>query len=333
MLEGECSIELADRTLRLVAGDMVLLARGQAHTVHSGAGAEAGIRRQNGAAFTTARAAGSGGLLDLFCGHYTFRPGAGDILFATLPDVVHVTLAPQASEHVRALTALMRDEADNEGHGTAVILSSLCDVLLTMALRHSPHRRPTDRAPWTAIDDPRMQAAMDAVIRDPGHGWTIAELAEIAAMSRATFIRHFTRDTGMRVGVFLTKVRMMIAAELLTDTDHSIGSIAAAVGFHSESSFGRAFRLATAMTPARFRREASRRPEPRSDGPTAVSPTRLPRALVPLRLEPSQFTGCIAAPGDASAQVSAGAASPSRSSTDGSLPSAAPRGRHAPATG
>ena len=38
-------------------------------------------------------------------------------------------------------------------------------------------------------------------------------------MSRATFIRHFTRGTGMSIGVFLTKVRMMIAAELLTDTD------------------------------------------------------------------------------------------------------------------
>ena len=120
-----------------------------------------GILRQNGAAFTTARASGSGDLLDLFCGHYTFRPGAGGILFATLPDVVHVNLGPQASEHVRALTALMRDEADNEGHGTAVILSSLCDVLLTMVLRHSPQRRPTDRAPWTAIDDMRMQTAIE----------------------------------------------------------------------------------------------------------------------------------------------------------------------------
>ena len=147
----------------------MLLSRGQAHTVRSGAGTEPGILRQNGAAFTTARASGSEGLLDLFCGHYTFRPGAGGILFATLPDVVHVNLGPQASEHVRALTALMRDEADNEGHGTAVILSSLCDVLLTMVLRHSPHRRPTDRAPWTAIDDVRMQTAIDAVLRDPGH--------------------------------------------------------------------------------------------------------------------------------------------------------------------
>jgi AraC family transcriptional activator of mtrCDE len=112
-----------------------------------------------------------------------------------------------------------------------------------------------------------MQTAIDAVLRDPGHEWTIAELAEIAAMSRATFIRHFTRGTGMSIGVFLTKVRMMIAAELLTDTDQSIGSIAATVGFHSESSFGRAFRLATATTPARFRREASRRHESRSERP------------------------------------------------------------------
>ncbi|GII59014.1 putative HTH-type transcriptional regulator [Planotetraspora thailandica] len=267
VLEGECSLELVDRTVQLVAGDIVLLSRGQAHTVHSGAGTEPGILRQNGAAFTTAQAVGSGDLLDLFCGHYTFRPGAGDILFATLPEVVHVNLGAQASEHARALTALMRYEADNEGHGTAVILSSLCDVLLAMALRHSPQRHPTDRAPWTAIDDMRIQTAIDALVHDPGHEWTIAELAEIAAMSRATFIRHFTRGTGMSVGVFLTKVRMMIAADLLTNTDQSIGSIAATVGFSSESSFGRVFRLTTATTPARFRRETARRRQSRGERP------------------------------------------------------------------
>lgn len=276
VLEGECSLELADRTVHLVAGDIVLLSRGQAHTIHSGAGTEPGILRQNGAAFTTARATGDGGLVDLFCGRYTFRPGAGDILFATLPEVVHVNLGPHGSEHARALTALMRDEADNEGHGTAVILSSLCDVLLTMLLRHSPGRHPTDRAPWTAIEDGRMRAAIDAVVRDPGREWTIAELAGVAAMSRATFIRHFTSSTGMTVAAFLTKVRMMIAAELLSDTDQSIGSVAAAVGFSSESSFGRVFRLTTGTTPARFRRGTIRRHEPRGERPDDGEPRLAP---------------------------------------------------------
>jgi AraC family transcriptional activator of mtrCDE len=43
---------------------------------------------------------------------------------------------------------------------------------------------------------------------------------------------------------------------MLADGDRSVSAIAAAVGYRSESAFGRAFRLATATTPARFRANA-----------------------------------------------------------------------------
>lgn len=73
-------------------------------------------------------------------------------------------------------------------------------------------------------------------------------------MSRATFIRHFTHDTGMTVGEFLTHTRLMTAADLLTTTDDTVAAVAAQVGYRSESAFSRAFRLATGSTPARFRK-------------------------------------------------------------------------------
>jgi AraC family transcriptional activator of mtrCDE len=256
MLKGTGSIELEDRTLELNAGDVVLLTRGQAHAVHTGSGAESGIDRTGGVAFTTARAGETGNVVDLFCGHYTFGPGAGDILFQSLPDVIHVNLHEKACDQVRALTWLIREEADNEGPGSTVILSSICDVLLTIVLRQAPAQQAQGQILWTAIDDERMQSVVDAVVRRPDHAWTISELAERATMSRATFIRHFTRTLGMSVGDFLTQIRMMTAAQLLTDTDLSIGDVATAVGFGSESSFGRAFRLATATAPGRFRRNA-----------------------------------------------------------------------------
>jgi AraC family transcriptional activator of mtrCDE len=54
----------------------------------------------------------------------------------------------------------------------------------------------------------------------------------------------------------MTGLRMAIAADMLADGDRSVSAIAAAVGYRSESAFGRAFRLATATTPARFRANA-----------------------------------------------------------------------------
>jgi AraC family transcriptional activator of mtrCDE len=263
MLEGTGSIQLHDRSLELVSGDVVLLTRGQAHAVHTGSGTASAIERTGGSAFTTARAGHAGAAVDLFCGHYTFGPGAGDILFASLPDVIHVNLHEKACDQVRALTWLIRAEADDEGPGSSVVLSSICDVLLTIVLRQAPVQQSQGEVLWTAIDDKRMQSVVDAVVHEPDHAWTISELAGKAAMSRATFIRHFTKTTGMNVGDFLTRIRMITAAQLLSDTELSIGDVAAAVGFGSESSFGRAFRLATLTSPGRFRRDASAARNPR----------------------------------------------------------------------
>lgn len=258
LLKGTCSLELADRALELAAGDVVLLPRGQAHVIRGGTGPRRVVVEESGTAFTTARTVGGGCEIDLFCGHYRFNPGAGDILFASLPDVVHVELGQAASEQTRILSALMRGEADEAGSGTAVILSALCEVLLAMALRATSTRRPHGPAPWTALDDARLRDVTDAVLQNPGHGWTVVELAALATMSRATFIRHFTHKSGMTVGDFLSKARMMTAAELLTRTDHPVSVVAGMVGYRSESAFGRAFRLATACTPARFRRQTIR---------------------------------------------------------------------------
>ncbi|GII54290.1 hypothetical protein Pth03_26790 [Planotetraspora thailandica] len=61
----------------------------------------------------------------------------------------------------------------------------------------------------------------------------------------------------MTVGDFLTRARMMTAADLLTGTDRPVSVIAAEVGYRSESAFGRVFRPATATTPARFRPKAA----------------------------------------------------------------------------
>jgi AraC family transcriptional activator of mtrCDE len=269
LLEGACTLEVHGVAIELVAGDVVLLPRGPAHVVHSGGGRALPVREERGAAFTTVRTDGGGSAgdgaddgadgqpIDLFCGHYLVTPGAGEIFFGTLPDVVHARLGPGGNERIRLLSALMRAEADLPELGTPAILSALCEVLLAMVLRRAPDRATAGTPPWTALADPRLRAVTDAVLEAPGHDWTLAELARVAAMSRATFARHFSQQTGMTVGAFLTQVRMMAAAELLGTTDLPVSAIASTVGYRSTSAFGRVFRSATSVTPAAFRRQGS----------------------------------------------------------------------------
>jgi AraC-like DNA-binding protein len=262
LLEGSCVIESRERRICLGPGDVVLFPRGDGHRVVAERATKAMATAEvAGVSFPTLRTQATGAdapepEVDLFCGHYRFAAGAGELLFGSLPDPLHVSFGADPSEPVRVLSALMRDEAQLDGLGTAAIVSSLCDALLAMVLRSGPGQRLSSGPLWTAVNDQNMLNVIDTVLSDPARTWTIAEFAGLASMSRATFVRHFDKATGMAVGEFLTRIRMMLAAEMLTDSDRPVSVVAAAVGYRSESAFGRAFRLATATTPARFRRKA-----------------------------------------------------------------------------
>ncbi len=261
LLEGACQLKVGPLVLDLTPGDVVVIPSGAPHRVMtSGRARVQGIAETPGEAFTTTRSErGDEAVLDLFCGHYTFGAGAGAMLFRSLPEAVHVSFgrSPDSDQVLRMLSALMRGEAQREGDGTEAILSALCTVLLTMVLRTS--RGPaTDATLWTAAGDDRIAEVIEHVLRDPGAAWSIERLSRTAAMSRATFIRRFARSTGMTVGAFLTQTRLMSAAELLWTTDSTVATVAAQVGYQSESAFSRSFRLATGTTPSRFRRASGR---------------------------------------------------------------------------
>jgi AraC-like DNA-binding protein len=263
LLDGSCTLELPDRHVTLRAGDVVVLPGGEPHRVRThGAGRTQGVVETPGSTFDTIRSQEGEGVIDLFCGHYAFGRGAGSMLFQSLPDPLYVSFAEagDANEIVRMLSAIMRREAQDDGPGAAAVLSCLSSALLAMVLRKS-NRPLTDTALWTAADEEWVRAVVDSVLREPGADWSVARLAHVAGMSRATFARHFPRRTGMTVGAFLAHIRLMVAADLLVDTGMTVAAVAVEVGYHSESAFSRAFRLATGSTPARFRRESTgRRP-------------------------------------------------------------------------
>ena len=263
LLEGECQLQVGATLVEMRPGDVVLIPSGAPHRVTtSGTGSRLrGTTETAGDAFVTTRSErGGAAVIDLFCGHYTFDAGAGAVLFRSLPDPVHVSFGQSAdsNEVLRMLSALMRGEAQREGKGTAAILSALSTVLLAMVLRSS-RGATTTTALWTAVADSRIAEAVEGVLNDPGAHWTIDRLSHAAAMSRATFLRHFGQETGMTVGAFLARARVMAAAELLSSTDATVATIAGQVGYQSESAFSRAFRAEVGTTPARFRRDQQQR--------------------------------------------------------------------------
>lgn len=261
LLKGTCRLHVEGRVLDLRAGDVVLIPGGAAHHITTpGGGPVRGTTETGGRTFVTTLSERDGpAVIDLFCGRYSFAVGTGSMLFRSLPDPVHVSFGESADdEALRLLSTLMRAEARREDDGTAAILSALSTALLAMVLRTS-RGAGSGAALWTAAGDASIASLIERVLAEPGRDWSIELMSGAAGMSRATFLRRFGANTGTTVGAFVTRARLMAAAELLTTTDATVASVATHVGYQSESAFSRAFRSATDMTPARFRRASATR--------------------------------------------------------------------------
>ncbi|GAB3829354.1 AraC family transcriptional regulator [Kribbella italica] len=288
LLDGECTFETPSGSFPLRAGEAVILPGSPPHFVRTngrfaqqtseldsstpdkygppiggryliGGGGHrlaeplSGVVDTSGPAFGTLRSQGGGeAVIDLFCGYYTPGSAAGVMLFRSLPDPLIVSVADDEAA-IRALCTMMRSEASSPGPGAGAILTSLCEALLAMVLRRSAGEL-TPGPLWTAVEDPRIADAIDAVLREPGADWSVERLAQVASMSRATFVRHFGKHTGTTVNALVTRIRMMVAADLLGRGELTVATVAAEVGYQSESAFSRAFQQASGSTPGRFRR-------------------------------------------------------------------------------
>ena len=86
------------------------------------------------------------------------------------------------------------------------------------------------------------------------HPWTTEQLADEALMSRSAFAERFARTLGVPPMTYLTRWRMLVAAQRLRESRASIGQIAADVGYESESTFTRAYTREMGITPGAYRR-------------------------------------------------------------------------------
>jgi AraC family transcriptional activator of mtrCDE len=259
VLSGRCRVETDGRTLDLHEGDFILFPRGHAHTIHDRTDridAPARRLRRSHDGMLPLQLTGRGAAeVDLLCGRFVHAPGSTELLVRTLPDPLHVSLSDSASfPALQAIIGMMRSEAEARAPGALAIVTSLSHALLTLALRVYGHRQHADPGTLTLLSDARLGPSVQAMLSAPEHAWTIDSLAAQAAMSRATYARHFKARAGMTMWELLTRVRMTLACDQLTHTRQSVGEIGARVGYQSEAAFSKAFRQQLGMTPAKYRR-------------------------------------------------------------------------------
>jgi AraC-like DNA-binding protein len=98
-----------------------------------------------------------------------------------------------------------------------------------------------------------LQPALALLHDDPSRPWRLEELARAAAMSRTSFAERFRTVAGTPPLTYLTRWRMTLAQRALRDDETSVGSLAADLGYTSESAFSNAFKRELGESPLRFR--------------------------------------------------------------------------------
>lgn len=92
-----------------------------------------------------------------------------------------------------------------------------------------------------------------AAVRDePGRGWTVEQMASVAALSRSVFAERFHSALGRSPASYVTEVRMEAAKRML-DAGRSVSDTSRSLGYTSDEGFSRAFRRSTGTTPSAWR--------------------------------------------------------------------------------
>ena len=141
------------------------------------------------------------------------------------------------------------------GPGTSANLARLAELLFTEAIRAYVKALPLGQKGWLAgLCDPCVGRVLALIHGQLAHPWTLDELARQVGRSRSTLTERFTRHLGMPPMRYLSRRRLLLAAERLRDGQQSVAEIGYEVGYESEAAFNRAFKREFGMTPGAFRK-------------------------------------------------------------------------------
>ncbi len=154
---------------------------------------------------------------------------------------------------------MLRHEVETPNFGNHIVVRNLLSSLFVYFMRGWADASSPEANDWfSALRSPHMTRVLARIHEAPGHAWTLEQLAKEAGLSRAAFARNFCALVGEPPHQYLTRWRMGIAAQLLEETELRLGEIASRVGYKSEFSFSRAFKLARGISPIQYRRAPRR---------------------------------------------------------------------------
>lgn len=243
-------------------GDLILIPHGSAHILADGPKTPAVplddmLKQARSERLGCIAYGGSGRSVELVCGHFGFNEEIVHPLIESLPPLIHIKARARQDYAWLDVVFQQMDKESREGlPGHQEVLRRLSEIVFIQILRAFAQEGPESARFLTALVDPQLRRVLAAVHADPSSDWTIERLAGIAGLSRTLFAERFRTKLGVTPMRYVADWRLQKARALLAEPSLTVGEIARAVGYDSESSFNRAFSQHFGKTPGTDRKRA-----------------------------------------------------------------------------
>jgi AraC-like DNA-binding protein len=248
--------------IELGPGDIVVFPQGDPHHLSAGpttSPVESGVLLQRIASgdLSPLQAGGGGAITRFVCGYLTLDPLLCGPILESLPSILKVNVrTDRAGQWLEQSILHLLEEAVSNRAGSEAMLAKLSEALFVDTVRRYVASLPDQTMGWLAgARDPVVGRSLALMHRQPGHPWTIAELAMAVGVSRSALVARFTRYLSDPPMAYLTRWRLRLAAQALTSSSRGVADLAAAVGYESEAAFNRAFKRVFGVPPAQYRRQ------------------------------------------------------------------------------
>ncbi len=245
--------------VRIETGDLAILPLGAGHVLSADRTGDAVPIEQavqhsavrDGSVF---KLGGGGAETHVVCGQFSFAGVLAPKLLTVLPPLMHIAARPgQPLEWLRLTTHFLVEETRQPKPGSAIMVTRLLDLLFIQAVREWGTRNPSNLGWLSGLGDPVVGRALSAIHDDPGRDWTVADLADLAGLSRSAFASRFAVVVGKSPLKYLATWRLDLAADHLRAGTLRVAEIAELVGYGSEAALNRAFKSQFGVTPGAFR--------------------------------------------------------------------------------
>ena len=191
-------------------------------------------------------------VVQLYLPHTMLERVAREADTATPTDLLERTAHPDPITSRLLLTAA--DAMEGNGALDTLFRHQLIDLLTTRLLAAHTGSPTTIQPVLGGLSPKVLLRAIERLRSDSDADVSLAALASDAGLSRFHFCRAFKESTGLSPHAWLRHHRLEQAMNMLRDTDASVVSVAAALGYASQTAFAAAFRKLTGETPSDWRK-------------------------------------------------------------------------------